>query len=312
MISKNFLRYFRYTKNKYWSKFLIENGVQIPDFSYNKTSKKIYIRSVDAHFAVGEFPLFFKGYKKYCLKFIEFQFSFQFINKEMFLHKENLVFKIETLEELFIINEVFIENTYKINSQKEYVVFDIGMNVGIASLFFSQFNNIKKIYGFEPFEKTFKALSINLALNPVNNTKIEAFNYGLSNENKFMHCQFDNENRGNVGIKNNDFITLTSVIEKVKFKNAAEVLEPYIKENYDMNKILKLDCEGSEYDILESLLSKNLVSEFDICIIEWHKMDNFKKRLFNIIEVLKKNNFIVLTIGSFQQEAGMIYCIKQV
>lgn len=311
MISRSFARYFRYSKNIYWSKYLIEKGVPINDFTYDKKLHKVYIRSVETHFAVGNFPIFFDGYKKYCSKFLEFGFFFKFINNEMFLHYNQLVFKIETLEELFIINEVFLENTYKIESQNEYMVFDIGMNVGISSLFLSQFENIKKIYGFEPFQKTFNALCLNLSLNPVNAKKIKALNYGLSNENKFIQCQFDNENRGNVGIKNTTFLTTSSLVEKVEFRNAAEILKTYLEKNDGLQKIIKLDCEGSEYDILESLVIANLLKEFDVFMIEWHRMDNYKIRLAIIIQAFKENNFIVLTIGSIEQEAGMLYCIRQ-
>ncbi len=115
-----------------------------------------------------------------------FEIKKQFPELTLESHKEGVLasFKdlqlyIETPEEFFIIKEVFIEKDYNLLSQESFVVFDIGMNIGISSLFFGLKNNVEKIYSFEPVVPTYNQALYNLGLNPRYSNKIEAFNFGL-------------------------------------------------------------------------------------------------------------------------------------
>ena len=115
-----------------------------------------------------------------------FQIKKQFPELSIVSHKEGVLasFKglqlyIETPEEFFIIKEVFIEKDYNLLSQESFVVFDIGMNIGISSLFFGLKNNVDKIYSFEPVVPTYDQALHNLDLNPSYSNKIDAFNFGL-------------------------------------------------------------------------------------------------------------------------------------
>ena len=115
-----------------------------------------------------------------------FQIKKQFPELSIVSHKEGVLasFKglqlyIETPEEFFIIKEVFIEKDYNLLSQESFVVFDIGMNIGISSLFFGLKNNVDKIYSFEPVVPTYDQALHNLELNPSYSNKIDAFNFGL-------------------------------------------------------------------------------------------------------------------------------------
>ena len=89
---------------------------------------------------------------------------------------ENLKLYIESPEELFILNEVFIDADYNFLANEKTIVFDIGMNIGIASIFFANKINVSKVYGFEPVEETYKQAIKNLEYNPKLKDKIETFN----------------------------------------------------------------------------------------------------------------------------------------
>ena len=68
--------------------------------------------------------------------------------------------------EKIITKEVFYKERYNWGGRNDrYVVFDIGMNVGIASLFFAQRNDVECVYGFEPFPVTYQRALENISLN---------------------------------------------------------------------------------------------------------------------------------------------------
>lgn len=308
-MKSTFLKLLRYTKNLRWTNFLSAMSVPVTDCRYDRETDRIFIRSVGHSFSFGEFPLFFQGYNKYCWKFIDNGFIFLFCDHTIFLKKNDLTIRVETEEELFIINEVFIENVYKIESKSDYIVCDIGMNVGITSLFFSQFDNIKLIYGFEPLKPTFECAGFNFALNKKNMPKIRPYNYGLSSADKLLQINYDPYNKGNVGIKNMHLaIKKNAQFEEIELKEASKTLLEIINAHPSKNILVKIDCEGSEYDIIENLASASILRSFNMFIIEWHNMDNHKSRIHNMINCLKENNFLVLGPGDLDKVAGMIYC----
>lgn len=49
--------------------------------------------------------------------------------------------------------------------------------------------------------------------------------------------------------------------------------------------VLKLDCEGSEYELLPYLIGKNADSLLDLCIVEWHpKTTSFHEQIRKLVE----------------------------
>jgi hypothetical protein len=74
---------------------------------------------------------------------------------------------------------------------------------------------------------------------------------------------------------------------------------------------LKIDCEGAEYEIIESLDEKYLTNNIDKICLEYHLNKNGK--LNNILEKLKKCGFMVnFEHGDHQinDELGIIYAYK--
>ena len=64
-------------------------------------------------------------------------------NEEFLIIKfAGLTFSIESAEEFLILTEVFLEKEYNFICNSPSVVFDIGANIGIASIYFSQKQNL--------------------------------------------------------------------------------------------------------------------------------------------------------------------------
>jgi FkbM family methyltransferase len=186
---------------------------------------------------------------------------------------------VECEEDLFILNEVVNENVYGLFSKDDFVLFDIGLNIGIASLFFNKMTNIKKIYAFEPVLDTYEKCQLNLSLNE-DTSKIKTFNFGLGDKDETKVFNFSSSYKGSVGTldlsnyKKENSGYLKEI--EVQIRDASKVLSEIIKDNPNQKFIIKMDCEGGEYEIIPNLKTNGVLDMVDLIMLEWHKTDFFK------------------------------------
>jgi FkbM family methyltransferase len=222
---------------------------------------------------------------------------------------DNLRFYLKTVEDFYILTEVFYESEYGLISSDECVIFDIGMNIGLTSLFFARKDFVKKIYSYEPVTETFNQGQYNFSLNKEYSHKISCFNFGLGCADKKETFYFHPEAKGNCGIRGlkspglKSLNNLTRV--PVEIKEICKELKPLIETNKNYKKIIKIDCEGGEYEILEKLDQEKYLKFFDGLIIEWH--DHGSLSLENI---LLKNNFLMISTHQ-TPISGLIYAFRK-
>lgn len=145
--------------------------------------------------------------------------------------------------------QVFGHDEYKIrdmNFQEGDVVIDIGANVGCVSIWLAKKFKFLKIYSFEAHPTNFSNLIKNINDNGV--TNVIAKNLAVSSEDdKLVEITLNPRNTGSSSIFKVDSNSQNTA--KVK----TITLDSIIKNN-NISKIrfLKLDCEGSEFDILKN------------------------------------------------------------
>jgi FkbM family methyltransferase len=221
---------------------------------------------------------------------------------------ENLKFYIETPEEFYIVNEIFVEKDYNFLSNSSFVVFDIGMNIGISSLFFALNKNIDKIYSFEPVSTTYNQALYNLELNSKYSKKIETFNIGLGGFSRIEKVLYNSQAKGNCGIRlglSPSIDTDNSKEIEIEIIAVDEILPELLDKHLKQKIVFKIDCEGAEYEIIDKLSNNNLLIKIDILLIEWHD-----KGSNTIEEILIKSNFTIISrvLGPI---SGMIYAFKK-
>jgi FkbM family methyltransferase len=217
-------------------------------------------------------------------------------------------FYINSKEELFILNEVFARHIYDVSIPCKSVVIDIGMNIADTAIYFASKKEIEKVYAYEPFKPTYEAALRNIELNPKLSAKIKPYNFGLSDKEEDLVCDYSIKHKGCVGIS--DTVSCgklkgSTVKEKIKvFPVADEIIKA--KKSFPEHKlIMKADCEGSEFQIIESLDEKNLLGQIDIMLLEWHiRQPNV------IINALLKAGFAILNRDNFKNCQGMLYAFK--
>ncbi len=200
--------------------------------------------------------------------------------------KEKISINVKTPDEFYSIEETILNSCYyyELNGDVPEVVIDVGMNIGDSTLFFSRMDKVEMVYGFEPFKMTFEIAESNLRRR-IDENKVMIYNYGLSNEDaeRQVLC-FEGMSTGLSTISDR---TLKSIsqreewgvsldydskrIEVVQVKDAATVVNTIVRTHGEQNRYcLKVDCEGEEYAVFESLHRRNLLDIFSYIVVEWH------------------------------------------
>lgn len=232
------------------------------------------------------------------------------------LANETAVIHIETMDNLFTVFEIYIENFYGLALPgSKNVVIDIGMNVGIASLYLASLDTVQKVYSYEPFTQTYNDALQNFAKNPAQQQKIEAFNYGISSYSGVMKVPMLTGGSA-VASTNELFIQhhhkAADGFVEVQLRNINEVIEEIASANPQSDIYLKIDCEGEEYAIIDALHSSGQFSKnIKGFLIEWHI-----KGATPLCNTLSENGFTsldlpIVSLSTFQQpEAGMLYAFR--
>lgn len=220
---------------------------------------------------------------------------------------------LENFDAYFAFDEIFAEELYDFYINKEFVVFDVGMNIGAASLFFATYDNIHKIYGFEPFAETFNRAKSNFCINQELAGKIEAANCGLSDEDKAISVPFTYE--GSLGASTTGFMiehiagekSIKSSDVKVELKRAKILIEEAMMSYPGYSILLKLDCEGAEYEIMDDLAANGTLQRISFIIIEWHY-----KGKEPLVKLLREAGFRIIAPNRKEHmPIGLIYAIKE-
>ena len=188
-----------------------------------------------------------------------------------------------------IIKEQFVDLQYfpsfiPDNFEPE-VVLDIGGYIGDLSLYCaSNFNS--KVHCYEPTPQNFKVIQKNLELNPSLQKLITVHNKGISDSRKpiklnvqeivgEIHASSHKKYKNNVKTIDVPCVSLQDAIQEL---------------NETKIDLLKIDCEGQEFEILKNIDSKALAERVVYLTFEYHNfVTDYKQKLDNILVNLQQN-----------------------
>jgi FkbM family methyltransferase len=187
--------------------------------------------------------------KKTVMNFGEFAFS---------IRTESIFSKIS---DLCMIYECVVLDDYNIKNyiKDDDIILDIGSHIGSFSICASR--NTKKgfIYAFEPSPENFEQLRKNIALNKSQN--IIPINKAVLSRKKKTRFYINKTNYAS-----NSIFTKTNTFIEVPCINLSDIFKKY---NLPKCNFLKMDCEGTEYDIILNT-PKNVLKKIDKMVIEYH------------------------------------------
>lgn len=168
-----------------------------------------------------------------------------------------------------------------INNFQSGTFWDIGANVGLYSIYASKINKNLKTISFEPSVLNLEILSKNIYKNNQQDN-IKIVTNPLSNKNKFDKFYLSNLDEGGAnssfGKKINDVLYYhTNSINCEKLISLYNLEEP---------KYVKIDIDGNELEVLESIFK--VFNNIESFLIE---VETEKEEILNI---MKKNNYQII------------------
>lgn len=218
---------------------------------------------------------------------------------------------VDCWEELFIAHEVLFRKIYNASLETPFRVVDVGMNTGTSALFFAAQPNCLQVDAYELFPLTAERAVENLAINPELSRKIRSHPFGLGAADEKLLLNYYAEFKGSVGRNGLPEYARPHGVEfhpqmvQVDIRAAAPVMSDLFFESGDTAMILKLDCEGSEYEIVSSLHHESLLKKFSIIMIEWHLRGPSALK-----SLLKASGFSCLSFDEYSGTHGMLYGFK--
>lgn len=178
-----------------------------------------------------------------------------------------------------------IERDYQIDKVKippDSVIVDIGAHVGVVSVYLAKRFPDHDIYAFEPIPELFALLLRNLEANNVKN--VVAVNAAVTCDGRDVSLF------GNLDVNSGGSSIIYNGAPK---RCVAKSIR--LQDQLDGRRIglLKIDCEGAEYEIL----TDELLSRVDVIRGEFHRTpsNNPLEFLAHVIEIVKDTKVTILT-----------------
>lgn len=177
--------------------------------------------------------------------------------------------------------EVWNQEVYYFETNKDTpLIIDIGSHIGISILYFKSLYPNSQILAFEPNPISFQILKENIEMNSISD--ITLINKAISSQNSISNLYIDSSDDN---WNSNSSLIEGSWSRKEKTK-AIQIectrLDEYVKD-IDEIDTLKIDTEGTEYEILNS--HKNILNKVKNIAIEYHPMKG--KKLNNLLSILQ-------------------------
>ena len=199
----------------------------------------------------------------------------------------------------YILNEIFYQKVYNnefVCVAENDIVFDIGFNYGLFTLDALTYKP-KKVIGFEPNPKLIKLF---------NQLEIDSVE---------LHKAAVSDKTGTTIFYENDFSGKSSIHSDVNADTKLHAYEVNIysfndmAKQYDVIDYLKVDCEGAEYEIFESIPKEFLTNRIRKIALEFHHNINDIK-VVKLIDKIKECGFEIKIDYKDGDVTGMLYAKK--
>jgi len=220
------------------------------------------------------------------------------------LRRPNIEILVRSAMDVWAVKETFIDQfytRYSLPVQVGWTVVDIGAGIGDYCIYAAHWNAGVRVYAFEPYTESFELMQRNLALN------------GIENVHAFQKAVWSRESQLALDIKNGEPLQISSQEHPVGHKDAEPIVVAAITlqnlfddENLTNIDLLKMDCEGAEYEVL--LHTPQVVfNKIDRIIMEYHDLDETRSHSV-LAAFLKAKGYLVKCHPNFvHKQIGYLF-----
>ncbi len=149
------------------------------------------------------------------------------------------------------------------------VVIDIGAHVGLFSIYLAKRWPALKVFAFEPFPANFRNCAENLQINSVTNVVLSP--NAITNDSRLLSMATDPHNSGGASAVVKTF-EANGIVTDLASMTLDEV---FLVHEIGRCKLLKIDCEGMEYEIL---LGARVLDKVEYLAGEFHASPSLQDR----------------------------------
>ncbi len=194
----------------------------------------------------------------------------------------------ESNSDLFVLREVLVEETYRdvlpLLPQKGLRVVDIGANLGSFTIWLSHTAKVDEAFCFEPEPDSFRLLQLNLANNGCGFAR--ALGNAVGGESREAQIALNRRNPGATNIYGTDPNPNRPQGNQIQVVAFSE----WLRQTPGVFDVLKMDCEGSEWEILRAT-SESEFARFDAIVAEVHPDPEGLHAIENFPELMGSRGF---------------------
>ena len=204
--------------------------------------------------------------------------------------ESNLKFSIKRdSSDPLVFNQIFVDEEYRpvVDTLTKYgveckCVLDMGANVGLSTIYLKQWYPDCTIITFEPNQETFKRMQTNLELNKL--TNVESINKGVWKRTASLSGSYE--------FRDHQDWSYRVVEDEAGSIPCIGIEEAVLNSGFDTIDLLKIDIEGGEDALFESLDSvQKWMTEVKVLAIEIHDEFKCRERILNIFDQLDFKHF---------------------
>ncbi len=201
-----------------------------------------------------------------------------------------------------VLDEIFFDRDYaiiepSIKSAKNGIL-DVGAHKGFFVLYARVLNPSVAIYAYEPEENNFRELKKNLLENRIENAFPKNVAVAGREGSVVLHLSEDSHNH-----------TLLPVLPSFDEKKVNAVLLENILKKMGKCDLIKMDCEGSEFQIFETA-PDSVFQAVPVFFLEYHEFTD-EMRVSNLMSLFESKGFNVKIYPSrYDKRMGFLLAEK--
>jgi FkbM family methyltransferase len=192
-----------------------------------------------------------------------------------------------------ILSEIFLDRCYveDLKFSETPTVVDIGGYIGDSALFAVKHLNARKVVVCEPSQRNWTLLQKNVSNNHYDD-RIVMVNKAVTGRGESIKMNIDAPDRAQARVS--AYGPVSGEMQEVPGITLADLMAEHQLTGVDL---LKMDCEGGEYEIL-STLPQAVLKRIRNIVFEFHEIDDFQAKLDNVKQRLTDDGFVVKTRSS--------------
>lgn len=208
-----------------------------------------------------------------------------------------------------VFREIFLDRDYMVVDDiikgASSAVLDIGAHIGLFSMYVRCLNDNVKIFAYEPDSENFAAMKKHFAENHIRDIFPKNTAVAAKDGETVLFLSEDSHNHSIF-----NFFEKETKHVKVPAVSMNKIFErDFARQGVDFCDLVKMDCEGAEFEILVSM-GPDLFKKTGAFYIEYHEYSEGKKKE-DLVKILQKHGFKTRVSGSRHDERfGYIFACK--